>query len=518
MLKERHKPVITVFFVFFILIFPRIDASSQGPGTLDPTFGGTGFVTTSSGSVNTMGYGLAVQNDGKIIVAGNSIQNGSASITLARYLTNGSLDNSFGNNGIVVTQTGIASVAYSTAIQNDNKIIAAGGTHVNDSTLRFTAVRYNYDGTTDNTFGNGGVALIDAENSANAYNVAIKSNGKIVISGYSNTNQNTGISLVQLNADGTPDSSFGSGGISINHFSESPDVEAWAMALDANDRIITAGMIYDTGLLRNKIAVVRFNADGSLDSGFGTGGMVKTSTSGNSDEFGNAVTIQQDNKIVIAGSSENSAVIARYATDGTPDPSFGTDGVVVTVFEDNKPTEAYGITVQADGRIIVAGVSGTNAQNGNGNFGLIRFNSDGTSDSSFGVNGKVITDISNGKNDVAFCVKEHSDGKLVVSGISKINNYYEFAVARYLGTSVSVPENSIDKPVEIIPNPASGVFRITGIDKGETEIINMQGQTVYSSKTSHQSTVFHVTGLQAGVYSVKIKTGKRILVKKLVVQ
>lgn len=505
--------IIIITFIFF-----TTKILAQNAGDIDLTFGGTGFVTTSTGSINTMGYTMTIQNDNKIIVAGNSIQNGSAAITLIRYLPDGSLDYSFGNNGIVISQTGIASVVHSIALQQDNKIIAVGGTHINDSILNFSVIRYNQDGTPDNTFGNQGVVLINVENSSKAYNVAIKSNGKIIISGYSNLNFNTGISLVQLNTDGTLDASFGTGGLSIHHFSESPDVEAWAMALDGNDNIITNGMIYDTGLLRNKIAVVKFNPNGDLDTGFGIGGIAKPSISNNSDDFGNAIVIQPDNKIVIAGTLNNFSIIARYNINGILDSTFGTDGIIINNFETSEPSEIYGITVQNDEKIIAVGVSGINASNTNGNFGLVRLNSSGTLDNTFGINGKVVTDISNGYNDVAFTVKEQYDGKLVVSGISKSSNYYNIAVARYNGETVSILENTEEKNIQIFPNPAFDKIEITGLNNGTIEIINAQVQVVKILNTSNTKTSIDISGLSGGVYTMKIRTDKGIIVKKLIKQ
>src|SRR5690606_32712633 len=128
--------------------------------------------------------------------------------------------------------------------------------------------------------------------------------------------------------------------------------------------------------------------------------------------------------------------ILRYNSNGLPDSSFGTAGIIVTDFETGEPAEAYGITIQSDEKIIAAGVSGTNATNTNGNFGFIRFNTNGTLDNTFGINGKVVTDVSKGNNDVAFSVKQDSGGKLIVSGISMKNNYYNFAVSRYNNTTL----------------------------------------------------------------------------------
>jgi uncharacterized delta-60 repeat protein len=494
------------------LLFP------QNAGDLDLSFGGTGFVTTSIGTANTMSYSMVIQNNDKIIVAGNSIINGSATITLIRYLPDGSLDFSFGDNGIVTSQVGIASSVYSITLQQDNKIIAAGVSHINESTTNFSIIRYNQDGVLDDTFGDHGVASINIENSSNVYNVAIKSDQKIVISGYSNFNSNTGISLIQLNIDGTLDTNFGTGGISIHHFVESPDVEAWAMDLDGNDNIITTGMIYDSELQRNKIAVVKFKPNGDLDEDFGINGIVKTSISSNSDDFGNAVTIQPNNKIVIAGTSNNLSVIARYNIDGTLDYTFGTNGIIITSFETGEPAETYGITIQSDGNIVAVGVSGQNAQNTNGNFGLIRLNPDGTIDDTFGLNGKVVTDISNGHNDVAFSVKEQNDGKLVVSGISKSSDYYNIAVAKYNGQKVPIQDYTEEKKIQIFPNPAFDKIEITGLNNNFIEIINTQGQIVKKIYASDSKTKIDISKLSSGFYTVLIKTDKEIIVKKIIKQ
>ncbi|MBI5538519.1 MAG: T9SS type A sorting domain-containing protein [Bacteroidia bacterium] len=509
------KNILTLSIIFTI-IFNCNNTFAQNAGSPDLTFAGTGYVSTSIGTVNSMSYGLVVQNDGKTITAGNSVFNGYSAITLVRYLTNGSLDNSFGNNGTVITQTGISSSASSIVLQNDNKIIAVGRTLINDTTFNFTAIRYNTDGTIDNTFGTAGIAFINVENSAQAYNIAIQTTGKIIISGYSNFNSNTGISLVRLNANGTPDNSFGTSGISIHHFAESPDVEAWAMALDANDNIITTGMITDEILGRNKIAVVKFNSDGSLDTGFGTSGITKTSLSNTTDDFGNAIDIQTDGKIVIAGTSNNTAVIARYNVNGSLDSSFGTGGIIQTNFDIAQPAEAYGITVQTDGKIVAVGVSGPNAQNTNGNFGLLRLNNDGTFDNTFGNNGKAITDISNGYNDVAFCVKEHTDGKLIVSGISRENNHYTFAAARYNGTALQIAENLSDENIMIFPNPVTDQFEITGLETGIIEIINTHGHIVNTISTTSLKHTINISEFNEGIYAIRITTKNGIIVKKLI--
>ena len=506
---------LATIFIVGIIFLGSFFTIAQNAGNPDLTFGGTGYVTTSAGTLHSFGYAMEVQTDNKIVVGGYSIQNGYSANTLIRYNTDGSFDNSFGNNGMVVTQTGLSSHINSIAIQNDNKILAAGITNI-DTSFLFTVIRYNPDGTLDNSFGNNGVTLINVENSSNCYNAALKSNGQILVSGYCYKNFNTGIALVQINGDGMLDTNFGTGGISIHHFSESPDIEAWAMALDGDEKIVTTGMYYDSAILRSKISVCRFNSDGSRDSSFGTGGLVISSAGVNTDDFGNAIVIQSNNKIVVAGTSNNYAVISRYNINGSPDSTFATgNGMLITRFENTEPSEAYGITISNNGNIIVTGVSGSNAMNTNGNFALLRLNPDGTSDNSFGTNGRVITDVSNGHNDVAFSVKELSDERIAVSGIS-MNNYYRFAVALYIGSTLQTPVLDIMEDLNIFPNPADDLLFLTGAYKGVIEIYSTKGQKIFSLDKKDGFIKADISELPNGLYYLKANTDNGVIVKKFI--
>jgi len=441
------------------------------------------------------------------------MQNGYAAITLARYMANGLTDSTFGNNGQVITQTGQASCVTSLVLQSDHKIVAAGYTFLNDSIYNFTALRYNTDGSPDGTFGNGGIALVDVENSPYAYNVAINGSGKIIMSGYSKKNSNIGISLVQLNSDGTPDTSFGTGGIALHHFGESPDVEAWAMALQADGKIVTAGLIYDVLLDYNKIAVIRFDVNGSLDTTFGAGGISKISVSSgsaNHDDFANAIAIQPDGRIVIAGDAYiwpiTHFALLRLTDTGALDTTFGSGGIVITDIG-NSENSAYGVNIQADGKIIAVGECRDTTVSGGGNFALARYNYDGSPDMTFGNSGKVYTDIG-GHDDYAYCVKEQADGKLIVSGISKGSIYYNFAIARYNGVSTSLPEYKREENFKIFPNPAVNKIAVTGLNNGIIDIYNIQGQCIKTCYISNTYTIIDVSELSTGVYFIKVSADK----------
>ena len=278
------------FTTILIILAINFSIFSQAPGTPDASFGINGTVISTIGNGLSWCNSIQIQNDEKIIAAGHSLNNGYTVNTLVRYNADGSMDNSFGTNGIVTFFVGQQSWINDIVLRNDGKILTAGVSKINDSTYNWTVSRYYTDGAPDLTFGNNGCAFVNVENSSLLYNMETQSNGKIVVTGYSTNGVQMGISCARFLSDGSLDSDFGNGGISIVKYPESPDVEAWAMKLDASDRIVTTGMFADLGMGRNKIAVNRFLSTGIPDSTFGLNGMVVTSL-GNTDDFGNALAI-----------------------------------------------------------------------------------------------------------------------------------------------------------------------------------------------------------------------------------
>jgi uncharacterized delta-60 repeat protein len=507
---DIHKRIFLTYLIFIAIN----SVFGQNSGSLDLSFGGAGYVITTLGSSFSWASSMQIQNNGKIIVAGYSVDNNNPAFTLVRYNADGSTDNTFGTNGTVITHIGLLSRANAMVLQTDDKIVVTGYSRINDSTYNYATARYNGDGSPDNSFGTGGIVLTNVENSSNVYGIALQSNGKIVLSGYSSDGTKTGISHVRYNVNGAIDTTFGSGGIALKKFSQSPDVEAWAMAIDADDNIVTTGIIYDTAY--NKISVTKFLSNGDTDTSFGSGGIVVTSVS-NSDDFGNAVTIQPDGKILLTGDSKNSIVIARYNANGTLDQTFGTDGTVLSDFGTSE-SEAYGITIQNDGKIIIAGVSGPNAMNTNGNYGLARFNPDGTIDNSFGTNGKVVSDISSGHNDVAFSVKEQSDGKIVASGISYDGSFYNISLARYNNGSTQISSFPHDNVFSVFPNPAYNRLFIHISQPATAELINSVGQKIAGFQLQQGENIYSLEHLSAGLYTLIIRDKNSVSIKKIIKQ
>ena len=326
-------------------------------GSLDTSFDGDGKVTTDFGGSGGAA-GVAIQPDGKIVAAGSA----GGDFALARYHRDGSLDTSFDGDGRVTTDFGgVLEVATGVAIQPNGKIVAAGPTGAVDD---FALARYNRDGSLDTSFDGDGKVTTDFGSSFEAaLGVAIRPNGEIVAVGFGGATDD--FALARYNRDGSLDTSFdGDGKVTTDFGFIGPfgdpvhtiDV-ATGVAIQSNGNIVAAGSRLGFGY---EFAMARYNGDGSLDTDFGFGG--KVTTNGELDNaFG--VAIQLDGKIVAAGTPTGfgedgpSWALARYNRDGSLDTSFDGDGQVTTDFE-GAGESANGVTIQPNGRIVVAGSGG----------------------------------------------------------------------------------------------------------------------------------------------------------------
>ncbi len=392
-------------------------------GTLDASFGTGGKVTTD------LAGAVAVQADGRLVVAGGA----SSGFALARYNSNGTLDTSFGTGGKVTTDFGgLYQRATSVALQPDGKILAAGGTVVNQIN-DFALARYNSNGTLDTSFGTGGKVITDIEGvSAQAYSVAVQQDGEILVAGQANIDGGYNFELVRYNGSGTLDASFGTGGKVTTDFGLLDQgfsyAQAYSLALQQDGKIVLAGQAFlGAG---NDFALARYNTNGTLDNSFGTGGKVITDFA-TSNDGAHSVSLQPDGKIVAAGMARNQFALARYNAWGTLDTSFGTGGKVTTPIA-GLNDQAGQVVLQGDGKIVVAGRSYIAGPDFTGNFhsALVRYNSWGTLDAGFGTAGKV-TMIFGGDSDGVSSIALQPDGKIVVSGGATIDWNSKFALARF---------------------------------------------------------------------------------------
>ena len=409
---------------------PAPPVASAKAGALDASFGGAGKVVADLTHSNWDDWAsaLAIQADGKIVVAGG------ARFRVARFSSDGTLDATFGVDGKVrIDFTSGSDYANGVALQADGKIVVAGqsGSSLgNQRDTKFALARLNSDGTLDAGFGVGGKVLTDFTSGYDyAAGVAVQTDGKIVVVGTTGSGK---FALARYNSDGTLDPSFGGHGKVMTGFSAGGS-GASAVAIQADGRIVvvgTAGQGWDT-----KFALARYNIDGTLDATFGRGGKVMTGFTSGSDSA-RGMAIQADGKIVVVGEdgsghlvrSDTKFALARYNGDGTLDASFGVNGKVRTDFTP-WGDGASGVAIQADGRIVVVG---TAAGQGDTKFALARYNSDGTLDATFGSNGKVETDFTP-RGDGAAGVAIQADGRIVAAGMANSGRAkMKVALARYL--------------------------------------------------------------------------------------
>lgn len=403
-------------------------------GDLDSSFGTGGKVTTTVGTSGSVAYGVVVQPDGKIVAAGSAYTGSSYDFAVVRYLESGALDTGFGSGGKTTTAVGSGSsddVGTAVALQADGKILVAGSAS-NGTNDDFALVRYTAGGVLDTSFGTGGKVITSIRtNHDEAHAVAVQADGKILVAGWSedtSANAYRDFVLVRYTSAGALDSTFGTGGKVITSVGSAND-GGNCMVVQADGKIVVAGYSFNGS--NNDFALVRHNTNGTLDGGFGSGGKAVIGF-GSANEVANAMALQSDGKLVLAGVSGDTTnsyfVTVRVTGSGSADASFGTSGQVVTPMG-NQGQAAFGVTVQPNGKILVAGYSYIATDT---DFVLLRYTTAGVLDTGFGNAGKVTTPVGNSL-DFAFSVALQDDGKIVVAGQTFSGGVLNIALTRHMG-------------------------------------------------------------------------------------
>ena len=435
--------------------------SKPSEGPLDETFGfGGGLVTTSVGAGRDAARAVVLQPNGKIVVAGSSSNAVGWDMALVRYNADGTVDTGFGNGGRVVTPVGGYGEVAALVLQPDGSIVAAGYALTAAGGL-FVVARFKANGTLDLSFGSAGLTLTPIGTWATASAVALRPDGKIIAIGSAATSIATSdFAVVRYNANGQLDPSFGSGGIVMGD--TAPGLhEATAGAVLPDGKIVAAG--FSGANANQKFEVARYNANGSLDTNFGTAGRATTNL-GPHEQGARSLAVQADGKLVVGGFSGMNSAIVRYSANGSLDLSFGVGGkIVAPLVADRDGIE--GVAVQPDGKLVAVGHATTgNATVGTTDaFVVRRFLANGTLDPTFGVDGKATPPIGDAD---ATAVAVQSDGKFVVAGSASSDGFVHslFVVARfdvaYSGLVTGAPVRVLD--TRSGPRPEAGsITRVT---------------------------------------------------------
>jgi uncharacterized delta-60 repeat protein len=426
----------------------RVEPPSRLGAKPDPAFNERGAVFSSFRGEPSDAESLCVQPDGRIIVAGTVGRSQARRMAVARYLPDGKLDEGFGEGGWAIVDTrGRDDRAHAVALQDNGKIVIAGESlDVDTNRAVFAVARLDKDGTLDKSFSGGGVALIDdwglllGLKTARAQSVVIDDDSKIVAAGYGTyTEKQEFFALARYNADGTFDETFGIDGkvrAGFGRFLSGDEYShAYAVTTQPTGEIVAAGWtrtgpseLTQGRRPRKKdqmdIAVMRFARSGTLDSSFG--GTGRSSIDLGMDASAQAVWLQQDGKIILAGAAGDTAgekrhfALARLDGNGMLDATFNRDDAGITTAVMGA---VNGIVIDPNGAILAAGYQMVGDRD---RFALARYNSDGRLD---GVSLFDLAGVVDRANDIAV----DREGKILLAGTTRVTqDKMEFALARVL--------------------------------------------------------------------------------------
>ena len=411
---KLHRPQNIVRIAPLVLAVLAVSAGvalAATAGDLDPSFDGDGKLVLP---LKFDPKNVIAQPDGKVLVTDTR------NFQVLRLNPDGSLDKSFGGDGVAGTSFAGGGEVTSAALQPDGKVVVAGLT----GSLAVAVARFDSQGALDPTFdpggpdGDGKRVYSDGISVWRVGATLIQADGRIVLAG----NSNAGLTASRLTATGAPD---GTAYESAHDFTDSEAGSAAAFAPDGS--LVVAGYSQTSQNPDQDLMVARFKTDGTLDKSLGGTGFVKLGPDGE-DESPTAVFVRPDDKIVVvedSGPGEPKTRVVRLNVDGTPDKTFGEGGYAAPDFDGDD--SSAGAAMQPDGKILVAATSQPEYK-----FGVARLDESGQLDQSFGVGGKatiVFDEIAR-----AAAAGLHPDGRFVVAGVTLAPNHVEIrtAVARLL--------------------------------------------------------------------------------------
>jgi uncharacterized delta-60 repeat protein len=503
-----------------VLCFSSFSASQAQTVSLDPGFGSAGKITSRILSPLTA-KSVLVQPDGKILVLSFASLSSARSAVLFRYQPDGRPDISFDGDGVaeIAIEFGGDNLSRAMALQNDGKIVIVGGCRsgMGATYNDFAVMRLNSDGSVDNTFGTSGKVITPVSSRQNeAYTVAIQKDGKIILGGVANgSSYSNQYALVRYRTDGTLDPTFDGDGIvvttaaALNGFPLDLKIQT-----DGKILLAGAGSIID-------MVTARFNIDGSLDNLFNSSGYNSFGICGGG-SVARSLALQPDGKIVVAGfgrelksgssaKDTNVMIFSRLNANGTLDYAFGGSGVFKRKVGDFD-AEIYAAAIQVDGKIIAVGYSADAA--GNIQATLVRYNSNGTPDLSFGTDGLYRTNFDN--TDKYQTMALQSDGKLVAAGFGAYTptagglSTYQMILARYVfgPSSISEASNGSYNRLKVYPNPGgnqSVISLLEPLQNVSVSITNSLGQQIRAfNDITGQSFIWNHPELPAGIYFVQL--------------
>lgn len=495
-------------------------------GSLDMTFDGDGKVITYVNDGYSQCSQLFSKEDGKILLAGIGFSGTDNDFLLIQYNEDGSVDESFGDNGFVFTAIGDGNDEVLDAIMDDEGSILLAGRVSIDNILYGACVRYLPDGTLDDSFGSGGIVTYTyGDGYINQVNgIEIQEDGKIVLVGSAGDPPALDFALARLNIDGSFDTSFGTNGIVITDIGGYSD-EAYAIGVTSDEKIIVLGQAKGDNI-SNNLAMVKYNTDGSIFTEFGTNGIVITSI-GAVATYARDLIMLNDDDIIVGGFVDNdneyNGFIASYDLEGNLVQDFGDNGIVSDDFGNWEVI--WRLELQEDGKILGACYQGINMDS---DFALFRYNTDGSYDDTFGDGGIVTTDFLG--LDLCLALSIDGNGKILAGGYTRETSASPstIAIARYdAGINVGLEEKEADGLLfSIYPNPATNymIFEVESTklkvksSAALIKIVDVFGQEVATIALNSKKTNIDVRGFHKGIYFYTIERLGELTSGKFLVQ
>ncbi|MBS1777275.1 MAG: T9SS type A sorting domain-containing protein [Bacteroidetes bacterium] len=480
-----------ILFLIVVLCLFAISTFAQVYSGLDPTFGNNGAYTIDSCVFNN----IVVQSDKRITILGGKYY-------IMRLFEKGTIDQKFTNNSMNIIQPFSAQSFNTICLQPDGRILLGGGT-AKDLLL----IRLKTDGNLDSSFGNNGIKITGYPGYEYINSIALQPDGKIVSVGIRQTPEDA-IQVVRYLPDGSLDSSFGNNGEvyydwtwGVFHYPTANDISVLP-----NGKIVVGATTQIDANGKYCFTALRLLPNGSLDTSFNHSGMAYTDIGGWL-AYCKAMQLQPDGKILLAGHSDSITVV-RFDTTGKLDNSFGSGGMARL-----SPGSGNALVLQTGGKILIGGSSADTA------FLICRLLPNGSPDNSFGNQGKISTKVLDKKNTINGLAVQQ-DGKILACGEGEKypwpNNYSTAVLLRYNENATGVEEMQINQNVfRIHPNPATDRLTIAyPNDQGvivDVCVYDVTGRKLVSKESQYfksSSVTITVSTFAPGVYFISITNHK----------
>ncbi len=498
----------TIFMkTFYLIIFSILLISNTvtaQDGVLDTDFGTNGVTIVDNGTDNAEILALT-KSDTKLIASGFTSSGGTEVFTVVRFNLDGTLDTGFGTNGYVIIPLGSGNGRASSILQQaDGKYIAGGWARFSNKD-QYVVVRILENGTLDNSFGVDGIATGSFSGSTYAEDeiadMKFLSDGKIVVAGRSYNGANEDAFVGCFNTDGSLFTNFGTNGYLIIDFGQSPPYEyATSVAVDGQDNIILGGRVSLDFFDEDAFFLTKLSNLGVTDNSFGDNGKVFYTIAPNVVAGLNVIAIDNENRIVTGGGAfdtdelDNNFFLTRYMPTGVIDASFGNNGEVIIPRIDNE--SIFDLEILPSGDIIAAGSTGGFPSE----FAIVRLNANGVHDLTFGNNGWATTQPESNFNSIRSI--DVDAGCIYAGGVAKDSDTWKMALAKYIneGTTSTSQLIAEETDVQIYPNPVSSDFSVEFRLNEDTDIsiqlLDVNGRLVSELQSTRR--------LQQGIQKINL--------------